>query len=198
MDTKNEILNATFILFAEKGYNTSMSDIAKKVGIKVPSIYSHFQSKDVIICLVMTKEIESFFDKLNAHISILDKANENCEVKLKTFCFSVFTYFSQLERIRFWKSISLIYNYEIRAKCRKLIKENEIKVGILLKNAFMEGRSKGEIRFESLDGSLFLFIAMIHGVLDSILLCSEVDYMASALDNYKKIIWQSYWDGIKG
>ncbi|SEW41755.1 TetR/AcrR family transcriptional regulator [[Clostridium] fimetarium] len=198
MDTKAEILSATFQLFAEKGYNTTMADIAKKVGIKVPSIYSHFQSKDEIICLVMTQEIRSFFDNLNAQISIVDKDEHNSETKLKSFCFFIFTYFTKPERIRFWKSISLIYNYELRENCRQLVKENETQIAILLKNIFTEGKRKGEIKYESLEGSLFLFIAMIHGVLDAILVYNETEYLISDLDNYKKKIWQAYWDGIKG
>ena len=198
MNTKEEILNATFKLFSEKGYNTSMSDIAKKVGIKVPSIYSHFESKGEIICLVITLEIKSFFDNLVTQISMLDQANEKSEIKLKTFCFSIFTYFSEPDRIRFWKSITLINNQEIREKCRIMVKENEIKMVTLLKPLFLEGESKGEIKCESLEGSAYLFIAMINGVLDSVLIYHEINYITSELDNYKKKIWQAYWDGIKG
>ena len=197
MNMKDQILNATFKLFAEKGYNTSMSDIAKEVGIKVPSIYSHYQSKDQLICLVMTKEICSFFDNLNIQISRLENSSEKTEVKLKKFCFSVFTYYSESERIRFWKSISLIYNQELREKCRQMVKENEIKIVTLLKNVFMEGKSKGEIKYESLEGTLFLFLAMINGVLDSVLIYNEINYIVAELDNYKNIVWQAYWDGIK-
>ncbi|MPM75802.1 hypothetical protein SDC9_122796 [bioreactor metagenome] len=57
MDKKEEILVTMTELFAQKGYNTSMSDISKKVGIKVQSIYSHYESKDQIVYLVLKKEI---------------------------------------------------------------------------------------------------------------------------------------------
>ena len=197
MNMKDQILNATFKLFAEKGYNTSMSDIANKVGIKVPSIYSHYQSKDELICLVMTKEIGNFFDDLNIQIGRLDKSSEKTEVNLKKFCFTVFTYYSESERIRFWKSISLIYNQELREMCRQMVKENEIKIAMLLKNVFMEGKRKGEIKYEYLEGAVFLFLAMINGVLDSVLIYNEINYIVAELDNYKNIVWQAYWDGIK-
>jgi len=197
MDTKDEILNEAFKLFAEKGYNTSMSDIAKKVGIKVPSIYSHFQSKDAIIYLVMIKEIRNFFDNLNNQICILDKENEKSESKLKTFCFFVFTYFSKPDRIRFWKNIALIHNQEIRKISCEMVKENELKIAQLLKIIFLEARRKGEIQFESLEGSVFLLSVMIKGVLDSIFIYNETAYIMTDLDSYKNRIWQAYWDGIK-
>jgi AcrR family transcriptional regulator len=40
---KEEIIKAAAELFSQKGYHLSISDIAKKVNIKPPSIYSHFQ-----------------------------------------------------------------------------------------------------------------------------------------------------------
>ncbi len=45
-DTKKRIIDAALILFSQKGYDaTSMGEIADKVGIKAPSLYVHFRSK---------------------------------------------------------------------------------------------------------------------------------------------------------
>ena len=55
MDKKTEILNSAYKHFSKRGYNVSMSDIAKDVGIKTPSLYSHFTSKDEIILIVIEK-----------------------------------------------------------------------------------------------------------------------------------------------
>ena len=50
MSRKEEILYATLELAAAKGINgVSMSQIADKVGIKAPSLYNHFKSRDEII-----------------------------------------------------------------------------------------------------------------------------------------------------
>jgi len=38
-----------------------MSEIAKKVGIKVPSIYNHFSGKDELIWAALELEITEFF-----------------------------------------------------------------------------------------------------------------------------------------
>ena len=46
---KLEILSIAQNLFATKGYNgTTMNDIAKEIGIKKASLYSHFESKESI------------------------------------------------------------------------------------------------------------------------------------------------------
>lgn len=50
MDRKEEIIQATLSLATKKGLsNVSMSQIAEHIGIKKPSLYNHFKSKDEII-----------------------------------------------------------------------------------------------------------------------------------------------------
>ncbi len=50
---KNEILEKSLELFATQGYfGTSMDDIAKAVGIKKASLYSHFPGKESIFTAV--------------------------------------------------------------------------------------------------------------------------------------------------
>ena len=50
MDRKEEILFATLELASEHGLKSvSMSQIAERVGIKAPSLYNHFRSKDEIV-----------------------------------------------------------------------------------------------------------------------------------------------------
>ncbi|MCR5687876.1 MAG: TetR/AcrR family transcriptional regulator [Lachnospiraceae bacterium] len=60
MTRKEEIIYATLELAAENGMKgVSMSQIADKVGIKAPSLYNHFRSKDEII-----KEMYRFLREL--------------------------------------------------------------------------------------------------------------------------------------
>lgn len=49
MTTKQKILNEALTLFAEKGYSAVyVGDIADAVGIKAPSLYKHYKSKQAI------------------------------------------------------------------------------------------------------------------------------------------------------
>ena len=59
MSTKEKILDAALTLFAENGYNgTSVGQIAKAVGIKAPSLYKHYKSKeDILNALIDSAEV---------------------------------------------------------------------------------------------------------------------------------------------
>lgn len=49
MDTKQRILNEALSLFSERGYSAvRLEEIAKAVGIKTPSLYKHYKSKQDI------------------------------------------------------------------------------------------------------------------------------------------------------
>ena len=49
MNTKQRILDEALTLFAEKGYaNVYVGQIAEAVGIKAPSLYKHYKSKQDI------------------------------------------------------------------------------------------------------------------------------------------------------
>ena len=50
MSTKEKILDAALMLFAENGYDgTSVEQIAGIVGIKAPSLYKHYKGKEDIL-----------------------------------------------------------------------------------------------------------------------------------------------------
>ena len=50
MERKEEIIQAALMLASKNGIdNVSMSQIATQLGIKKPSLYNHFRSKDEIV-----------------------------------------------------------------------------------------------------------------------------------------------------
>lgn len=59
MTTKERILEAALTLFAENGYDgTSVEQIATEVGIKAPSLYKHYKSKeDILNALIDSAEV---------------------------------------------------------------------------------------------------------------------------------------------
>lgn len=63
MTTKEKILREALNLFAEKGYNAVyVGDIAEAVGIKAPSLYKHYKSKQEIFDAIL-EEMKKGYDR---------------------------------------------------------------------------------------------------------------------------------------
>ena len=69
-DTKQRILEKSLELFSTKGYDSvSVGEIAKAVGIKAPSLYNHFPSKQAIFDAILETTSEHY-QKDTAEISV--------------------------------------------------------------------------------------------------------------------------------
>lgn len=63
MNTKQRILDEALTLFSEKGYaNVFVGDIAERVGIKAPSLYKHYKSKQAIFDAII-EEMNNRFEQ---------------------------------------------------------------------------------------------------------------------------------------
>ncbi|WLR58656.1 TetR/AcrR family transcriptional regulator [Guptibacillus hwajinpoensis] len=88
--TQDRIKEVALILFARNGFEgTSLSDIAKGVGIKKPSLYAHYKSKEDLFLGVIHKvsvDYNAFFVKTAERLSnqspekqLYDLLHENTE-----------------------------------------------------------------------------------------------------------------------
>lgn len=71
-DTKQKILEKALELFSTRGYDAvSVGEIAKAVGIKAPSLYNHFPSKQAIFDAIVENtaaHYEKDTDGINVHV----------------------------------------------------------------------------------------------------------------------------------
>ena len=76
-DTKQRILDKALELFSAQGYDSvSVGEIAKAVGIKAPSLYNHFPSKQAIFDAIVENtaaRYESDTDKIDIHVQDVQK-----------------------------------------------------------------------------------------------------------------------------
>ena len=67
LDTRDRVLHVAQQLFAERGYRgTSLRDIAKRIGIKAPSLLHHFPSKQQLYVAVLDRMFQNIEDAANA------------------------------------------------------------------------------------------------------------------------------------
>ena len=166
MSRKEEILYAALELAAENGIKgVSMSQIADKVGIKAPSLYNHFGSKDEII-----REMYSFLrDLAQASVAsvpidfskLLDKSVE--EILLN----SVSAYMgivSDKYMLQFFKVL-----YSERATnhvAAQVIVEETERMLQSSKNMFYALVVHGKVKNDNIDTAAMTYALTIHSLID--------------------------------
>ena len=186
---KKNIINAVTKLFAQKGYMISMSEIANEVGIKVASIYTHFEGKDEIIYLSIEEEINKYYDYLDDLIISLE--SKSCKEVLEGLLKGILNNYNSRDKIKYWNNIYLINGKNISDKTLDLIDKRTTLYIRSLRQIFENGVKNNEISAPGIDGTLYLYMSMIEGILKGILLRDNVSR------DYVPIIWEAYWNGIK-
>lgn len=164
---KEEIILTTLELAAEKGLaGVSMSMIADKIGIKKPSLYKHFSSKDEIV--------ETMYQFLR------DKSKENANIKPVDYSilFSGKTAYEVLngvvqgyinmnhqeQMLTFYK---VIYSERsIQPMAAKIMAEETERMIIATKQLFYAMEIHKLLHFENADMSAVSFAMTIHGLMD--------------------------------
>jgi AcrR family transcriptional regulator len=63
--TRERVLDVAEALFAERGYQgTALRDVAERVGLRIPSLYNHFASKDSLYAAVLERGMRPMLELL--------------------------------------------------------------------------------------------------------------------------------------
>ncbi len=190
MDKKQEIIDAAFELFCEKGYHLSVSELAHAVGIKTPSLYSHFGSKDQILEHMIRQEVQRYYVCLRE--KIIRAETMGCKKAMKALFDFIIEYFSEYKRLRFWRTIPLIPNDYLKNIFSNLVANQDSIYTQKIKQYFQKGIENGEIRAGVSESALYLYLSMIQGVMDDLLLHPQKPNENS----FAQKVYEAYWDGI--
>ncbi len=89
----DQIKQIALAVFSENGYEgASLSQIAKQVGLKTPSLYAHFESKEALFLSIYQDVVEK--EMADIHHSLLLHDSETPREKIK----KMFFFLTQFER----------------------------------------------------------------------------------------------------
>lgn len=77
MSTKNKILDAADVLFADKGFNgTSLREITSQANVNLAAVNYHFGSKKELIKAVMSRYMDELSPQLESALSLICQAQQ--------------------------------------------------------------------------------------------------------------------------
>ena len=126
MNTKEKIIDEALSLFSEKGYaNVFVGEIARKVGIKAPSLYKHFKNKRAIFDGII-EEMQKQFMKTAEHLGIngsnakadgdvYTKISEEASIKIGLGLFQYYLHDEYNQRFRKMLTIEQFHDKELAA-----------------------------------------------------------------------------------
>lgn len=124
MNTKQKIIKEALALFAERGYNdVYVNDIAQAVGIKAPSLYKHFKSKQEIFNAILEELKRSYTQQAKmlhingnntqADADIYAEVNEKSFVEMGKGLFLYFLHDEYAKLFRKMLTIEQFHNMEL-------------------------------------------------------------------------------------
>ena len=164
---KKEIIMATLELAANKGLgNVSMNMIADKVGIKKPSLYNHFASKEELVETMYQFLREEA--KKNANVGAIDYtaifAGKSALEILRMMVGGYFNMNQQEHMLNFYK---VIYSERsIQPMAAKILAEETEKMIIATKQLFYAMEVHKLLHFQNADMSAVSFAMTVHGLMD--------------------------------
>lgn len=138
MTTKQKILNEALTLFSEKGYSAVyVGDIADAVGIKAPSLYKHFKSKQAIF----DSCVEVFFERMAQVRNQLQLPDTpNAEINYRTASMEMI--------VEIANNLFVFYlQDDVATKFRKMLmieRYHNSELNALFENMFMDGAVRHE------------------------------------------------------
>lgn len=183
METKQNIIEITFRLFAEKGTEFSISELTKEVGIQKASFYAHFASKEVLLYEIINREIDNYFLEIK-------EGNRN----LRNIFFSILNYYGGSDvKLYFWKRLLIFPPEAFKETLVKKIAELSLKRFEIIKDIISNYIDDGLLPNQNIEKAAIAFLSLIHG-----LLSSSVIYNYRNRDEVYLEIWKDFWRGIGG
>jgi AcrR family transcriptional regulator len=156
-ERKQELLEAAFELFYEKGYHkTSINDIISRVGVTKGAFYYYFKSMDDVVESIALSEAERLVEVAQKYSS---SNNQSALEKIKGLMTEAITY-NKSNAERRIKFIKLMQNEE-NAKLAQRIHKKVYGVSFpMIKSIIEQGINEGTFKVEASEDAAELYIQL--------------------------------------
>jgi AcrR family transcriptional regulator len=189
--TKNKIKETALHFFAEKGYEaTSLSEIASAVGIKTPSIYGHFQSKEQLMLEIWEDLVDDYRALMEG---ILEEVQtEKMEEQILDLIRGYGQYFKQRpESYYLWARMMMFPPLEFKDRTLQDCLSIETIIYDKISGRMTAAINKGEIREAPVEDLLNAFTVLKEGYVQWLTF-----YCTDDAEKQLKSLWPLLWHGL--
>ena len=188
MNTKDLIIEAAKRSFAQHGYEgTTLSQIAKEVGIQKPSIYNHFKSKNELYLYVAEMVMDDLLMRMRDLYE--QHRNEDLETRLyllfKNSCNFILNKQEGMMYVRFL----LFPPVELKEEAKAIVERGDHEIGDIVNKYYTEGMEAEQLRDISEQTFQFAFFFLLDG------LFTESFIYDDFLKRFEKA-WTVFWYGV--
>ena len=166
MSRKEEIIYAALELASEYGLKSvSLSQIAEKVGIRKPSLYNHFKSKEELVNSMYT----FLRKKAQMNVGITSGPDTFPEDKslAEILTGSISVYFSFLSDVNMMKFLKVLYSERsISSVAAQIMLDETDRMISVTKNLFYALVVHGKMRNENVDIAALSYAMTVHSLVD--------------------------------
>lgn len=190
--SKHRILGAAYESFSRGCYRcVSLSEIAEKAGIKKPSIYAHFESKEKLFLEVLENELKRAYSYIDKVIS--DNKSQNTEDILHKFLIRSIDYIVDDDSTGgFWSNLIFAAPFNLNGEIKLKIEELKSYIHNQILELIVQGVDRGDIIEQNTESIAYSYLCLLQGNL-LMALNSELFSM-----NEVNMNWRFFWDGIGG
>lgn len=192
MSTKKNIIEAATWLFAERGYEgMTMKEIAKEVGIKPPSVYAFFESKEDVFVHICDLLLGKHYDVASSEPEVQQTQSVHDQLKGMLWRIVDYQYRDDLQMkilIRLLLFPPDVYKQNISEMMNSL----EVKERQMFADIFRRGMQSGELREVNPEAQAVAMINLMDGVF-----WSMQRYEQAEMVERLELIWEQFWEGIK-
>ncbi|TVY06857.1 TetR/AcrR family transcriptional regulator [Paenibacillus cremeus] len=189
--TARKIKQAALQLFARSGYDgVPLSEIAKAVGIKTPSLYAHFKSKDDLFLSVFEDVLHEHNERMT---ELLERLREKpVESRLYTILRDTSqTYLLSEEHMTFLKRTLLFPPASMQETLQTKFAASETRLTELLTGIFTEGIESGLLRRERPEDLVTSFYCLLDGTF-----IQQFYYERDDWEQRLQTVWRIFWQGL--
>ncbi|AST96479.1 hypothetical protein BC8716_11190 [Shouchella clausii] len=189
--TKEKIKQAALVAFAKGGYEgMSLAEVASAVGIKTPSIYAFFKSKQDLFMTIYHELLDEHAAQLVQQTNVMEI--EGSEQRLRKVVEAMIDYhLREQTKTEFLTRVNLFPPDFLKDEMRSRFAHNEQQIRSSLVAIFSEGIEQGDIRSEPLYELVDSFLCLLDG-----LFLQTFYYNKEKLETSFFHAWKFYWQGI--